>query len=161
MEQHVARQRIKDHLRRRGFEPITLTTSVVTHWWRVLNTAVFDGKLPTPVRVDLVQHRKAYAWCYPLANKRVRLSICPRLNSRRLFLTILVHEMVHAWEHLNELTMGHGPSFFQHQNRIRRTTTLKLEQNLDETKHNDYDLIYPRNRSKNRVTVRSLAHNVS
>lgn len=130
-----ARTRIRKHLRRRGAEPVQLSTRVVRIWWALLNDAVFYGKLQPPVKVKLIQHRQEHAWAIQESDGRISISICPIVISRQLFLTVLVHEMVHAWEYQHHSSMGHGKRFFTWKKRIHRTTTLILDKILDE---NDY-----------------------
>lgn len=95
-------------------------------WWNKLNVAVFYGKLPKPTEIILIKHRHEHAWAHPAKDGAIKLTIQPRFDTRRLFLMVLVHEMVHAWEHFNSSHMTHGEQFFKWSKRILRTTNLEL-----------------------------------
>ena len=126
LDHHVARKRIVNHIRKQGNTPVELSTRIVMYWWRILNQAVFYGKLPPPRQVKLVNHRNEFAWTYPSKQGRVRFTLRPRFVTRTQFLHVLVHEMVHGWEYMECGKMSHGRLFKSWQNRIQTTTTLTL-----------------------------------
>jgi hypothetical protein len=97
-----------------------------------LNHAVFYGKLPRVAAITLIKHRREHAWAIPARAGAIKLTIQPRFESRRLFLMVLVHEMVHAWDHFHHSHMTHGEQFFKWQKRIMRTTNLELKECPDE-----------------------------
>lgn len=97
-----------------------------------MNAAVFYGKLPNPKEIKFIEHKASWAWAIPDEHGAVSMSIVPKFKTRRLFLTIVVHEMVHGWEHMHHKRMGHGKRFFEWKYRIRRTTTLRLERLVGE-----------------------------
>lgn len=129
MKEISARKRIKKHLAKRGSEPVVLTERMVMYWWGVLNQAVFYGHLKKPTKISLIYMKSTFGWVVTLKNKRVRLTLLPKYKSREKFLNVLIHEMVHAWEHQYELNVyvTHGTKFMSWHNRIKRTTTLTLE----------------------------------
>lgn len=101
----------------------------------MLNEAVFSGKLKPPTQVQLVNHRNEFAWTVPNADDTVRITINSSFSSRRLFLSVLVHEMVHAWEHALGYPLSHGKRFIQWRKRIKRLTTLELEVEIYDTRN--------------------------
>lgn len=101
---------------------------MVRLWWNLLNRAVFDDKLPKVADIALVQHRKEYAWAIPHDKGRIKLTIQPRFDTRRLFLMVLIHEMVHAWEHYKDFDMSHGQKFLKWKNKIKTATNLDLKE---------------------------------
>jgi hypothetical protein len=125
-----ARKRIKEHLAKRGDQPVVITRKMVRYWWRLLNLAVFDSTLPSPIRIDIVYMRDVHGWAIPYTTGRMGLTLVPKFLSRRMFLSTLVHEMVHAWEHNNKLHMGHGSAFYGWAPQIKRTTSLILERKI-------------------------------
>lgn len=128
---HNARKTIKAHLTKRGNQPITISSKGILYWWKRLNAAVFFGKLPLPESIVLIYYESEHAWTIPQDAGRIRLAIHPTFASRTLFLCVLVHEMVHAWQHLSKRTqMGHNKTFYRWANRIRRTTSLRLKRVL-------------------------------
>lgn len=112
---------------------MTLTFHIVRYWWNQLNIAVFDGILDKPARIDLFDHTTEHAWTRSArVGRRVTISMHPTLISRKLMLTILVHEMVHAWEYLENGAMGHGDEFHSWAQRILKATTLSLTEEINE-----------------------------
>lgn len=103
---------------------------MVRHWWKLLNTAVFYGKLHDLSQIDFIRHKKEHAWAIPLNDGKIRLTIQPTFSSRKLFLMVLVHEMVHGWDHFHDEWMRHGTLFHGWKNRIKRTTNLDLKTRL-------------------------------
>jgi Protein of unknown function DUF45 len=97
-----------------------------------LNIAVFGGKLPPLVDITFIRHKKTYAWAVPADNGRIGLTIQPTFTSRLLFLMVLVHEMVHAWEHFTGRYMTHGPQFYRWRPKIVRATSLELQLRLQD-----------------------------
>lgn len=130
--QELAQTRIKNHIKRCGKNEVHLTERMVRNWWRTLNTAVFDGVVHEPTSVRLVKHRKEFAWALSNSNGTVRISIQPTFDSRIRFLMVLVHEMVHAWEHQIHGAMSHGPTFKKWSKPIKESTGLKLKSQIME-----------------------------
>lgn len=135
MNHHTARKKVKRHLTKRGKEQIIVTPRKIIYWWNVLNNAVFHGKLNKPIGIRLIRHHKTYAWAIPAKNGAIRITFQPTMPSRKLFLMVLVHEMVHAWDHLHDRYMRHGKHFRQWEYKIERTTTLKLKITLRNDEH--------------------------
>ena len=131
-DRQTARKLIKNHVARRGSKPVTLTERLVRYWWRALNVAVFGGKLPALVGVSFVRHKGVYAWAHKETDGRMRLSLQPTFTSRQLFLMVLVHEMVHGWEHAAGKEMTHGPQFYGWKERIIKATDLELKLRLQD-----------------------------
>jgi hypothetical protein len=92
-----------------------VTQSKVTFWYRILNKVIFEGKLKPFSSITIRNHRKAYAYCsgdFDLFGEPFYwLSIRPKFNSLSQFLEILAHEMVHAYQFLDEGRITHGKSF--------------------------------------------------
>lgn len=135
LEANAARERIKQHIERRGRQPVALTEAMVRYWWRLLNVAVFGGKLPQPNSIRLVRHRGEYGWARPRAGTQINLTLQPTFSSRKLFLMVLVHEMVHAWDHYKGDKMSHGHKFMKWAPRILRRTTLELKKELHDDQY--------------------------
>jgi SprT-like family len=120
-------QQIKNHLIRRGEESVDyITTKQVRYWWNLLNKCVFDEKLPKLQKVHLVKHKLEHAWAIGEDDKNFSLSISPKFASRTLFLSVLVHEMVHAWEHIQDMPFSHGKEFMKWKPIIKQQTSLPL-----------------------------------
>lgn len=135
MTHDEARVFIKRHLMYNAHKPCTLTDRKIKYWWRILNAAVFYNRLKYPQTITLSRLKQAYAMVRPSTNgdrQIFQLLMQPTFSSKELFLAVLVHEMVHAWEHQHYTVMGHGKRFLLWTNRIKRTTGLILEVKLGE-----------------------------
>lgn len=130
---------VKTHLKNKGdVKHVEITEKMVLYWWRMLNFAVFKGKLHKPAKIKLVKHREEWAWIGPYGqHNQIELSIHPIFKTKRLFLAVLIHEMVHAWEHQTHNCMGHGKRFYAWQNRVKRHTGLNLTEVIKETDYYD------------------------
>ena len=123
-----AQEKVRDHLDSRSTHTVEITENLVRYWWRVLNVAVFRGKLNPPVEIVIKQIKGEYGHClgYP-DEKKVNIIISPDVTSRELFLTVLVHEMVHQWEHETYSRMGHAKRFYAWKGRIYNNLGLDLD----------------------------------
>jgi hypothetical protein len=93
----------------------TVTIPKVTYWFRILNKRIFKGELKPFASITIRNHRKAYAYCsgdFDLFGEPFYwLSIRPTFTSLSQFLEILAHEMVHAYQFMDEGKITHGKSF--------------------------------------------------
>lgn len=133
MKHEEARTYVKNHLQRSGHKrDIIVSLQLVMRWWNLLNVAVFYGKLHSPSKISIYKIPKAWASCERdgldyRGNRRTHLKMNETFATKRMFLDVLVHEMVHVWEHQHHTTMGHGKRFRIWARRIKRTTGLDLE----------------------------------
>lgn len=139
MTHEEARVFVKEHIKYSGGKQTEVTLRLVRYWWRVLNIAVFYGRLHKPVAIEIKGTRGYFAEAQARDDKkgRVDLRMQDKFLSKHLFLTILVHEMVHAWEQQHHTVMGHGKRFFAWKNRIKWTVGLDLDE-----RHNENDYRY-------------------
>ena len=122
-----AQNKVRNHIEFRGGEFLVITPRIVRYWWGICNHALFSGKLHPPTEIVI----KALKDCYGFieANeRRVRIAISSANITRELFLTALVHEMVHQWEHETYGRMAHGKRFYAWRNRVKK---LGLDLELD------------------------------
>ncbi len=130
-EQSEARKKIKSHLARRGDEyNFEVTPHLVLYWWRICNKALFHGILPIPKNVIIKNfQQEVYGYCEgDHDGDDVVLGIRWGVDTRRCFLTVLVHEMVHQWEHVNIGKMSHGKNFYAWEKRVKRYLGLNLNE---------------------------------
>jgi fumarate reductase subunit D len=134
MTHEEAREFVKEHIRYNGDKRVKTTEALVRYWWGALNAAVFYGRLHKPVKVEIKGIRDSYAWAETNARKkgRVNVRMQRKFLSKLLFVTILLHEMVHAWEHQHHTVMGHGKRFYAWRNRIKWTVGLDLHESPNE-----------------------------
>lgn len=128
MNETVARIAVRRHLDRSGDVGVTVSARLVRYWWRLLNTAVFDNCLRYPSSIYVRKLRDDWAWVAAdeLNNGAITLTINDRFDRKSLFLTVLVHEMVHAWEYQTYRTMSHRRRFFSWRLRIHDLIGLPL-----------------------------------
>jgi len=133
MNKQEARKFIRSHIRKRGHQSVTVTDRLILKWWHIFNVAVFHGQLHKPYLITITKLRKAWAWAQQSCIKgQINIIICPTFKTRKLFLSVLIHEMVHAWEMQHHSKMGHGKRFFKWGSRIKWTTGLVLSQKVAE-----------------------------
>lgn len=93
------------------------------YWHTRYNRLVFGGELPTPTLViaDLLGEAAGYCEATTPATITIHLAL-----TRKEARSILLHEMVHQWQHLNGLPMDHGRSFKQWETPCELLTGLRL-----------------------------------
>ena len=148
----AAELKIKAHLKRvNQRETVVITPRLVSYWWKVLNIAVFQNELYIP-NIKIVKQISGEAFgecvgcelsaadledyedCDEYEDRIARyviIKIQSELSSRRLFLNVLVHEMVHQWEWETYKNMGHSKRFFQWHDPIKKSTGLVLKKLYD------------------------------
>lgn len=125
---------IKQHIKKRGDEfDVEVTPSMVLYWWARLNKTIFNGQLIPPQKIICRNFRDGdYGWCSPYKHSsQVRMGIRRTMPDRKTFLTVLVHEMVHQWEHQQHKRMSHGYNFYRWKDLIKRELNLPLQQYID------------------------------
>lgn len=98
----------------------------------MLNAAVFDGTVIKPVKTRIFDHATEYAWARATNENKVILTFHLEMSSIYLFMTVLVHEMVHMWEVQKYGRMGHGKRFRSWAPTIKETVGLELEEIVHE-----------------------------
>lgn len=129
-----ARQKIKNHLKNNGHDTcFEVDHKLVRYWWHVLNHAVFDGQLTPPKRIICKNFREdTLGWCQQyMLNTNVRMGFRRHFTNRRVFLTVLVHEMVHQHELATRNKMSHGKYFYAWRDKIKSTIGLPLNKLID------------------------------
>lgn len=96
----------------------------VTHrkvqiWFNILNHIFFRDYLPNFDIVKIKFREESLGSCEFRKGKYI-LEIRPWFNSKKDFLEILVHEMIHLYEHLENEKMTHGPNFFLWKETVNR-----------------------------------------
>lgn len=131
MDKIKARQRIRKHVKEKGRSAdFDVTPQFVLFWWHKLNAAVFNNALQPPRNIEIRNFRDCLGWCKSHRKNKpyVSLGIYREMPDRKVFLTVLVHEMVHQWEHQNIGKMSHGQNFYMWKGRIKRNIGLDLDE---------------------------------
>lgn len=119
---------IRAHLQKRGYQLIRPTPRMVQRWWRELNTHVFNNHLLPPIEVKVARDSVAWAWCVDEGGGRCSIKFESCQMTRLRFLTVLVHEMVHAYQLQNDEPMDHGKTFLAWETLIKQRSGLPLEE---------------------------------
>ncbi len=124
-----SREKIRNHLDNRSNHSVQVTERMARYWWRVCNVAIFNNKLYPP---NTIQIEKLKDWGYCKANEEgVTIALDEDIATRELFLSTLIHEMVHQWEQETYGRMGHGKRYQSWVKRVSKYIGLDI--------HSDYD----------------------
>ena len=129
---------IKSELSKTDSNNFVVTDTQCWFWWRVINIAVFKNELNPPSEFILKNFYKGeLGWCKPVGRysqypeKRiVKFGIKSTITSKHMFLSILIHEMVHQWEYqiLGEWddNIQHGKNFYSWREPIQKMLGITI-----------------------------------
>ena len=95
------------------------TIKEVRQWFGVLNEIIFESRIPKFYNIEIKSFRGQFAACLPCTKTKEPFVRCSELqidykfHNFRGFITILAHEMIHAWEWKTRGYVSHGKNFFQ------------------------------------------------
>ena len=86
-------------------------------WFKILNRELFNNSLPSVNEIDIRWRRGAHAW-YDYDETRPgtgtsKLLMNRRYKSKKFFVEVLAHEMVHHYQYIYNEDVGHGSSFLK------------------------------------------------
>jgi len=91
-------------------------------WFRILNKELFDNELVPLDEIEIGRRKGVYAIyeCYDEVCEGVqyRLVMKDRYRSKKFFVEVLAHEMVHHYQALNDQPLGHGRTFLRWRKRL-------------------------------------------
>jgi hypothetical protein len=88
-------------------------------WWIVYNRKLFEGDLPMPIfRVQDIGHYGEYDY--------EAIVLSSRISTLDAAKATLLHEMVHQWQHHNNLPLDHGHRFKEWAGLILAETGLEI-----------------------------------
>lgn len=86
-------------------------------WFNIINKEIFDSKLSPPTNIDIRWRRGTYAY-YTFVNDDKdpdyfysTIHLNKKYRSKRFFVEVLGHEMIHHYQAMYRQPYGHGPSF--------------------------------------------------
>ena len=93
-------------------------------WFKVLNQELFNNNLPKIYEIDIRWRRGAHAW-YDYDDRTsgqgiTKLLMNKRYKSKKFFVEVLSHEMVHHYQYINNEEVGHGSSFFKWRDKFNK-----------------------------------------
>lgn len=98
-----------------------VTVRRLQYWWRGFNDAVFGGSLHR-VKIQLGRLEPDWIGGYDTDDG---IYIAPELSEEDAMSTLL-HEMIHQWQHENDLPLSHGNSFRKWSKVCRLCTGLSV-----------------------------------
>ena len=133
MKKVEARKFVKTHIKKNQYKEVEVTEQLLTYWWRIFNVSLFDKKLPFPRKLIIKDFNYNFlGYCSPVKDENnVRMGIRRTFYDKETFLTVLVHEMVHQYQHVTEQNMNHGKSFFAFQDKIKKYYGLELSEHIN------------------------------
>lgn len=142
LRRFAAITKIKNHITRCGNDPCEITPAMATYWWKLLNRAVFNNILQTPIRFETkswLSEAGVFGECQSWGSvdndpdqRKVVIRLKNKMQSRKLFLIILVHEMVHQWEWQMLGRTTHHKFFYMWRETIYNTVGLPLTTYVNE-----------------------------
>lgn len=95
-------------------------------WFDILNEELFDNKLSPVHEIDIRWRRLAYAYyryVYDDAKpgkEKLSLLMNKRYSSKKFFVEILAHELVHHYQFLyHDKRVNHGPTFMRWHKKLK------------------------------------------
>jgi hypothetical protein len=86
-------------------------------WFAILNDEIFSGEFSFIPKIDIRFRRKNHAY-YQYEDKRFdpkesMFLLDKRYKTKKMFVEILAHELVHHYQYMNGFEVDHGKSFFK------------------------------------------------
>ena len=133
----AAKAKIRNHLKKQGNHWCYISEDMVCFWWRILNFAIFQGKLYHPIRFETKNyHHQIQGMCVPAGRCKhgtVVIGVRREYDERMTFLTVLAHEMVHQYQWQEDKRMHHGKTFYDWEWRVKIATGLPLGEYIEYT----------------------------
>lgn len=83
----------------------------VKKYSRLLNEELFKGKLSPINYIDIRRRQKKWAEYIVTKDGHTLLQITNRFHSKKHFIEVLAHELVHHWQYLNNEPLDHKDTF--------------------------------------------------
>ncbi len=131
MTKSEAQKKIRNHLDTRSNHSVVVTERMARIWWRVCNVALFRNKLYPPGQL-VIKQLKDWGYCLITPESEVIIALDSEITTRGMFLSTLIHEMVHQWENQTYGRMGHGERFSTWKEKILKELGLDIHIEADE-----------------------------
>ncbi len=131
MTKSEAQKKIRNHLDTRSNHSVVVTERMARIWWRVCNVALFRNKLYPPGQL-VIKQLKDWGYCQITSELEVIIALDSEITTRGMFLSTLIHEMVHQWENQTYGRMGHGERFSNWKKKILKELSLDIHIEADE-----------------------------
>jgi len=98
---------------------IEVTERKVQFWFNVINTAIFNNRLPKFHEIEIGSFKDFHAMC-ECDDVTYTLKIKSKFENRKRFVEVIVHEMIHLHEWVEYQKMTHGKDFFEWKNKLKK-----------------------------------------
>lgn len=98
---------------------IEVTERKVQFWFNVINTAIFNNRLPKFHEIEIGYFKDFHAMC-ECDDVTYTLKIKSKFENRKRFVEVIVHEMIHLYEWVEYHKMTHGKDFFEWKNKLKK-----------------------------------------
>jgi len=100
------------------------TEDEVLRWFKIINREIFNNDLPQFRKIEIRRRRGCWGECIGALNETKDrcsdLSLNHHQKSKKHFIEVLIHEMVHHYQWIYESTMSHGESFFSWKPKLKK-----------------------------------------
>jgi hypothetical protein len=108
----AAKRRLKEHFKGKSSCTFVPTETVAWYWWRIINKAAFNDKLPYPGKIIIRRLRGFDGFCVGKTNKNIcEITLASNIHDKKLFIATIAHEMVHQWQFYFGSDLHHGMDF--------------------------------------------------
>jgi hypothetical protein len=99
--------------------PVEVTERRVQIWFNIINTVIFKNELPKFTEIQITNCKQYHAMC-ECEGDQYKLSINSAFESKKRFLEVMVHEMIHLYDWVNYEQMNHGKLFFSWREKTKK-----------------------------------------
>lgn len=99
--------------------PYQTTAEDCKTWFNIINREIFEGQLSLPDEIDIRWRRGTYAYYESWIDtddpdyQYTKLCMNKRYKSKKFFVEVLAHELVHHYQFLTQRKVTHGDTFIE------------------------------------------------
>lgn len=99
---------------------VEVTERKVQLWFNVINSVLFKNELPRFNEIKIVENKDYYGMCECHNDSFYKLFINSSFNSKKMFIEVMIHEMIHLYDYVVHGRMGHGKRFFEWKEKVEK-----------------------------------------
>lgn len=99
---------------------VKVTERKVKIWFNIINLAMFNNELPKFDEIEIVDDKDYYGMCECHNDEFYKLFINSSFHSKKMFVEVMVHEMIHLYDFVIYGRMTHGKKFFEWQDKVQK-----------------------------------------
>lgn len=98
-----------------------VTERKVSVWFNIFNQVIFKETLPRFHQLKLIQLKVPYyGMCEVTSDQEYILELQEKFPNKKMFLEILIHEMIHLHDYIKYGKMSHGSNFLKWRKKLNR-----------------------------------------